>query len=218
MVASEMFYRPPRWDSNNGLSESLTHFKQYFSGFYSPPTTQNDCPFTKACNIGKKIKLPTKKNYCYEKELIMEKEKNDREKEIRFSNRIMHDAIVSEGQRDIKIGRQVKTGSFLLAILNGLSGIAIRFQFRGWRAPGSKPDSPEDLPCLMSPRWCDVEAWRGYQLRCRPCHLTTVQNDNVCPKSSRVSSELDVNVTKLNFRHFNLDEFIIDHRHLVKNT
>ncbi|GBL60358.1 hypothetical protein AVEN_75211-1, partial [Araneus ventricosus] len=41
--------------------------------------------------------------------------------------------------------------SFLLAILNGLSGIAIRFQFRGRRAPGSKPDSPEDPPCLMSP-------------------------------------------------------------------
>ncbi|GBO38147.1 hypothetical protein AVEN_29973-1, partial [Araneus ventricosus] len=102
-----------------------------------------------------------------------------------------------------------KFGSFLLAILNGLSGIAIRFQFRGRRAPGSKPDSPEDLPCLMSPRWCDVEAWRGYQLRCRPCHQTTVQNDNVRPKSPRVSSELDVNVTKLNFRHFNLDEFII---------
>ncbi|GBN00965.1 hypothetical protein AVEN_217685-1, partial [Araneus ventricosus] len=99
--------------------------------------------------------------------------------------------------------------SFLLAILNGLSGIAIRFQFRCRRAPGSKPNSPEDLPCLMSPRWCDVEAWRGYQLRCRPCHLTTVQNDNVRPKSPRVSSELDVNVTKLNFRHFNLDEFII---------
>ncbi|GBN42333.1 hypothetical protein AVEN_63132-1, partial [Araneus ventricosus] len=99
--------------------------------------------------------------------------------------------------------------SFLLAILNGLSGIAIRFQFRGRRAPGSKPDSPEDPPCLMSPRWCDVEPWRGYQLRCRPCHLTTVQNDNVRPKSPRVSSELDVNVTKLNFRHFNLDEFII---------
>ncbi|GBM17192.1 hypothetical protein AVEN_164873-1, partial [Araneus ventricosus] len=99
--------------------------------------------------------------------------------------------------------------SFLLAILNGLSGIAIRFQFRGRRAPGSKPDSPEDPPCLMSPRWCDVEPCRGYQLRCRPCHLTTVQNDNVRPKSPRVFSELDVNVTKLNFRHFNLDEFII---------
>ncbi|GBO35882.1 Dynamin-1, partial [Araneus ventricosus] len=107
------------------------------------------------------------------------------------------------------VGSQLPEGSFLLAILNGLSGIAIRFQFRGRRAPGSKPDSPEDLPCLMSPRWCDVEAWRGYQLRCRPCHLTTVQNDNVRPKSPRVSSELDVNVTKLNFRHFNLDEFII---------
>ncbi|GBM70425.1 hypothetical protein AVEN_122706-1 [Araneus ventricosus] len=103
----------------------------------------------------------------------------------------------------------IHLGSFLLAILNGLSGIAIRFQFRGRRAPGSKPDSPEDPPCLMSPRWCDVEPWRGYQLRCRPCHLTTVQNDNVRPKSPRVSSELDVNVTKLNFRHFNLDEFII---------
>ncbi|GBM18548.1 hypothetical protein AVEN_47940-1 [Araneus ventricosus] len=127
-------------------------------------------------------------------------------------NRERRGTLVVPGKRTCERAETLsifEKGSFLLAILNGLSGIAIRFQFRGRRAPGSKPDSPEDLPCLMSPRWCDVEAWRGYQLRRRPCHLTTVQNDNVCPKSPSVSSELDVNVTKLNFRHFNLDEFII---------
>ncbi|GBL72859.1 hypothetical protein AVEN_128056-1 [Araneus ventricosus] len=41
-----------------------------------------------------------------------------------------------------------KQGSFLLAILNGRSGIAIRFQFWGRRAPDSKPVSPEDPPCM----------------------------------------------------------------------
>ncbi|GBL88051.1 hypothetical protein AVEN_133708-1 [Araneus ventricosus] len=55
----------------------------------------------------------------------------------------------------------------------------------------------------MFSRWCGVEAWRWYQLRCRPYHLITVQNDKVRPNSPHVSSELGVNVTKLNFRHFN---------------
>ncbi|GBM73053.1 hypothetical protein AVEN_268530-1 [Araneus ventricosus] len=35
-----------------------------------------------------------------------------------------------------------------LAILNGHSGLAVRSQFRGRRAPGSKPDSSEDPPCM----------------------------------------------------------------------
>ncbi|GBM29707.1 hypothetical protein AVEN_156893-1 [Araneus ventricosus] len=84
-------------------------------------------------------------------------------------------------------------------------------------APGSERVPPEDPPCMAlivghavskcSP--AGVEAWRGYQLRCRPCHLTTVQNDKVRPNSLRVSSELHVDVPKLNFRHFNLNEFII---------
>ncbi|GBN23038.1 hypothetical protein AVEN_125435-1 [Araneus ventricosus] len=32
-----------------------------------------------------------------------------------------------------------------------------------------------------------VEAWRGYQLWCRPCYLTEVQNDKVRPNSPIVS-------------------------------
>ncbi|GBM98897.1 hypothetical protein AVEN_201014-1 [Araneus ventricosus] len=35
----------------------------------------------------------------------------------------------------------------------------------------------------MPSRWCGVEVWRWYKLRCRPCHLTTVQNDKVRPNS-----------------------------------
>ncbi|GBM16469.1 hypothetical protein AVEN_94954-1 [Araneus ventricosus] len=57
---------------------------------------------------------------------------------------------------------------------------------------GSRPDSTEDPPCMgpiarqiirsgQTPsRWCGVEAWRGgRQPRCRPRHLTEVQNYEV---------------------------------------
>ncbi|GBO24807.1 hypothetical protein AVEN_180117-1 [Araneus ventricosus] len=38
-----------------------------------------------------------------------------------------------------------------------------------------------------SPRWCGVEVWRGgCQLRCRPRHLTEVQNYEVRPKIALV--------------------------------
>ncbi|GBM78569.1 hypothetical protein AVEN_200704-1 [Araneus ventricosus] len=96
-------------------------------------------------------------------------------------------------------------------ILNGRSGLAVRFQFRGRRAPDSKhrfsrrSDVYDDVKIRsgqMSSRLCGVEAWRGCQLRCHPCHLTTVQNDKVRPNNTHISSELDANVTKLNFRHF----------------
>ncbi|GBN61335.1 hypothetical protein AVEN_249648-1, partial [Araneus ventricosus] len=33
-------------------------------------------------------------------------------------------------------------------ILNGCCDLAVRSQFRGWRAPDSKPNSPEDPPCV----------------------------------------------------------------------
>ncbi|GBN07380.1 hypothetical protein AVEN_30914-1, partial [Araneus ventricosus] len=33
-------------------------------------------------------------------------------------------------------------------ILNDRNGLEVRSQFRGWRAPGSKPDFPEDPPCM----------------------------------------------------------------------
>ncbi|GBO14224.1 hypothetical protein AVEN_146566-1 [Araneus ventricosus] len=38
--------------------------------------------------------------------------------------------------------------SFLLVILNGCSGLAVRSRLRGRRVPGSKSDSPEDPPCM----------------------------------------------------------------------
>ncbi|GBO07523.1 hypothetical protein AVEN_180068-1, partial [Araneus ventricosus] len=33
-------------------------------------------------------------------------------------------------------------------ILDGRSDLAVKSQFRGRRAPDSKPDSPEDPPCM----------------------------------------------------------------------
>ncbi|GBO46702.1 hypothetical protein AVEN_95959-1 [Araneus ventricosus] len=65
----------------------------------------------------------------------------------------------------------------------------------GRRVPDTKPDSTEDPLCIgpvarqiirsgqTSSRWCGVEACSGgYQLRCRPRHLTAVQNYEVRPK------------------------------------
>ncbi|GBN60077.1 hypothetical protein AVEN_233067-1 [Araneus ventricosus] len=42
-----------------------------------------------------------------------------------------------------KACKTLRKDDALLAILNGRSGLALGSQFRGWRAPGSKPDSPE---------------------------------------------------------------------------
>ncbi|GBN40809.1 hypothetical protein AVEN_16221-1, partial [Araneus ventricosus] len=51
--------------------------------------------------------------------------------------------------------------------------LVVRSRLRGRRAPGSKPDSTEDPPCMgpavrqiirsgQTPsRWCGVEPWRG---------------------------------------------------------
>ncbi|GBL74955.1 hypothetical protein AVEN_271738-1, partial [Araneus ventricosus] len=48
------------------------------------------------------------------------------------------------------------------------------------RDPGSKPDSNEDLPCMGTVASYPVAIARKLgewlQLRCRPGHLTTVQN------------------------------------------
>ncbi|GBM78526.1 hypothetical protein AVEN_260452-1 [Araneus ventricosus] len=81
----------------------------------------------------------------------------------------------------------------------GRGSLVVRSRLWGRRAPGSKPDSTEDPPCIepvaryiirscQTPsRWCGVEVWRGRgQLRCRPRHLTAVQNDEVCPKTAPV--------------------------------
>ncbi|GBN08252.1 hypothetical protein AVEN_73975-1 [Araneus ventricosus] len=45
----------------------------------------------------------------------------------------------------------------------------------------------------MSSRRCGVEAWRWYQLKFRPCHMTTAQNDKASANSPCVSSAPDVN-------------------------
>ncbi|GBM92883.1 hypothetical protein AVEN_205215-1 [Araneus ventricosus] len=79
----------------------------------------------------------------------------------------------------------------------GRGGLVVRSRPRDRRAPGSKPDSTEDPP-YMGPttrqiilsvqtpfRWCGAEVWRC-QLRCRPRHLTAVQNDEVRPKIALV--------------------------------
>ncbi|GBN30130.1 hypothetical protein AVEN_185316-1 [Araneus ventricosus] len=72
----------------------------------------------------------------------------------------------------------------------GRDGLVVASRLWCWRAPGSKPDSTEDPPC-MGPvvrqilRWRGVEAWRGgCHLRCR--HLTLVQNHEVRPKIALV--------------------------------
>ncbi|GBN64508.1 hypothetical protein AVEN_114426-1 [Araneus ventricosus] len=81
----------------------------------------------------------------------------------------------------------------------GRGGLVVRFRLWGRRVPGPRPDSTEDPPCMgpaarqiirsgqTSSRWCGVEVWRGgCQLRCRPRHLTEVQNYEVRPKIALV--------------------------------
>ncbi|GBN90589.1 hypothetical protein AVEN_180277-1 [Araneus ventricosus] len=72
--------------------------------------------------------------------------------------------------------------------------LVVRSRPRGERIPGSKPDSTEEPQCKrvwlkLNPSgpnvlplvWCG-SLERGCKLRCRPRHLTTVQNYEVCPK------------------------------------
>ncbi|GBM28137.1 hypothetical protein AVEN_224194-1 [Araneus ventricosus] len=83
--------------------------------------------------------------------------------------------------------------------MRGRGGLVVRSRPWGRRAPGSRPDSTEDPPCMgpaaryiirsgqTSSRWCGVEVRRGgCQLRCRPRHLTEVQNYEVRPKIALV--------------------------------
>ncbi|GBN30770.1 hypothetical protein AVEN_158639-1 [Araneus ventricosus] len=71
-------------------------------------------------------------------------------------------------------------------------GLVVRPQLWGRRVPGSKPDSTEDPSCIgiavceiifRGPNilplvWCGSLKW-GRQLKCRPRHLTDVQNYEV---------------------------------------
>ncbi|GBO36272.1 hypothetical protein AVEN_216986-1 [Araneus ventricosus] len=57
--------------------------------------------------------------------------------------------------------------------LQGRGGLVVRSRLWGRRGPGSKPDSPEDPPCVgmfhvksyvggqTSSRWCGVKVWGG---------------------------------------------------------
>ncbi|GBM74513.1 hypothetical protein AVEN_58388-1 [Araneus ventricosus] len=60
-------------------------------------------------------------------------------------------------------------------------GLVVRPRLWVRRVPGSKPDSSEDPSCFGPV----AEAWRGVrQLKCRPHHLTAVQNYEVRLKTA----------------------------------
>ncbi|GBM68649.1 hypothetical protein AVEN_262449-1 [Araneus ventricosus] len=94
------------------------------------------------------------------------------------------------------------------------SSLVVRSRPRGRRASGLKPDSTEEPPSAkMSHRLRGAEAWRGVcQIRCRPRHLTAIQN---YPSQNipRVASKRDLNITKLNQYDGNNYCFI----HLISN-
>ncbi|GBM53949.1 hypothetical protein AVEN_79921-1 [Araneus ventricosus] len=76
------------------------------------------------------------------------------------------------------------------SLLLGPGDLVVRSQLWGWRTPSSK--STEDPPCMracctlnntwesnvLPLVWCGAEC----QIRCRPRHLTEVQNYEVRPK------------------------------------
>ncbi|GBM90895.1 hypothetical protein AVEN_155328-1 [Araneus ventricosus] len=78
----------------------------------------------------------------------------------------------------------------------------VRSRLRSRRAPGLKPDSTEEQPCIWTcfalnyTKWikrppAGVEIWRGVcQLRCRPRHLTAIQNDEVRSKITLISFKI----------------------------
>ncbi|GBL57887.1 hypothetical protein AVEN_160927-1 [Araneus ventricosus] len=76
-------------------------------------------------------------------------------------------------------------------------------RIRGRRVPSSKPDSAEGPPCLWA--WCTLNlsrrlnalplagaaAWKdGCKIRCRPSHLTVVQNYEFRPKITPMSLQI----------------------------
>ncbi|GBN54118.1 hypothetical protein AVEN_78824-1 [Araneus ventricosus] len=84
-------------------------------------------------------------------------------------------------------------------LVGSFGGLVVRRQARSRRVPSSKPDSTEDLSCIWSvPRyvirrrssilplvWCG-SLERGCQPRCRPRHLTAVQNYDIRRKIALV--------------------------------
>ncbi|GFV30727.1 uncharacterized protein TNCV_951481 [Trichonephila clavipes] len=59
-----------------------------------------------------------------------------------------------------------------------------------------------------SSRWCGVGVERGCQLRCRPRHLTMVQNYVVRRQSPRVAEQCDVNIQSINVTSIDTGEVI----------
>ncbi|GFT40608.1 uncharacterized protein TNCV_3007841 [Trichonephila clavipes] len=66
-------------------------------------------------------------------------------------------------------------------------GVVLKASDRGWLCHEFEPSTTKDPPCRAamhaksvesetSSRWCGVVVRRGCQLRCRPRHLTMVQN------------------------------------------
>ncbi|GBN15628.1 hypothetical protein AVEN_51242-1 [Araneus ventricosus] len=83
----------------------------------------------------------------------------------------------------------------LHSIWKGRSGLVVKSRLWGRRVPGSKLDSTEDPPCIWACCTLNLTLWpnvlplvwcgsleRGCKVRCRPRHLTWVQNDEVLPK------------------------------------
>ncbi|GBO03691.1 hypothetical protein AVEN_188121-1 [Araneus ventricosus] len=93
----------------------------------------------------------------------------------------------------------------------GRGGLVLRSRSWGRRAPGSKPASTVDPPCMgpatfqiirsgQTPsRWCGVEAWRGARAQVSSSSSDRGSKLRGPSQNSRcVASKWDVNITKLN--------------------
>ncbi|GBL82701.1 hypothetical protein AVEN_263761-1 [Araneus ventricosus] len=74
------------------------------------------------------------------------------------------------------------------SVQKGRGGLVVRSRLRGRRAPGSKPNSTGDPPCVGPAKSYVVAkrppadvVWKLAE-RCHPRHLTYVQNYKACPK------------------------------------
>ncbi|GBL90533.1 hypothetical protein AVEN_179452-1 [Araneus ventricosus] len=89
--------------------------------------------------------------------------------------------------------------------LHGRSGLVVRSRPRGWRVPGLKPDSTEELPCKRA--WCTPNllqlVWCGSLEREEPAQVLSPSSDHgsklrgPSQNSPRVASKRDVNKSKL---------------------
>ncbi|GBO06527.1 hypothetical protein AVEN_166538-1 [Araneus ventricosus] len=77
-----------------------------------------------------------------------------------------------------------------------ITGLMVRCRPRGQRDPGLKPDSTEDLPCMLilcmlESRWYGAEVWRG--------DASGSNLKGPSQNSPRVASKQDVKITKKAF-------------------